>query len=35
MGAINGAVVLLVAVWFIAVTLDAILSSPTYADTEA
>lgn len=35
MDAINGAVVLLIAVWFVALTLDAILASPAYDDLEA
>lgn len=35
MGAITGTVVLLVAAWFVAMTLDAILASPSYDDLEA
>lgn len=34
MTAFNGAVLLLVAAWFVAVTLDAILASPTYDEVQ-
>ena len=34
MGALNGAVLLLVAVWDVALTLDAILASPSYDELE-
>lgn len=34
MGAVNGAVLLLIAAWFMAVTLDAILASPEWNEVQ-
>ena len=34
MGAVNGAVALLVAAWFVAMVLEAITSSPTWDEVE-